>query len=333
MSSYRPDSETYKSQAWNNPQMLLGVERGRYPYQRALRKIVSDVFSQYIPENNPIFEVGAGTGYLKTLVPEVYHTAYVSSDYSIANLKSGQRLRELTIQQASAYELPLNDGSQAAIVNMDAYDTLHNLRGAMGEVARVLSPGGKFIHFQVNYPSDDTVDEEYPDHIFLPARFDIHTRIGMVGVQRADLQKGLGEIKTPVLKPLIQRFLDNPDEAAIEVLATKEAPQYIDMLHEILDAMNIDRVAIPSLPDYFRTKLEKMSSLAGLEILESRFRGVTLRVPRSRFQMVQLDKNVFSMEQGSNRSDVNMELTQNRSTDIIEKASILVFVAQKTEAA
>lgn len=330
MNLNRPDSETYKSQMWNNPRGLLTVERGRYPYERALRKIVSDVFQQYIPETDPIFEVGAGTGYLKNLVPEAYHPSYVSSDYNIANLKMGQVMRELTIRQASAYDLPLGDGSQAAVVNMDAYDTLHNLKGAMGEVARVLQSGGKFIHFQVNYPSDDTVEEEYPDHIFFPAQYDKHTRTGMVGVTKEDLQKGLGDIKTPSFRPLMQNFLNNPEKAYLEIQTSDKAPLYTDMIHAILDAMTIDRIMIPSLSEYFRTKLERSSTNAGLDILESRFRAVSLRLPRSKVQMSEPDKNVFPIEQGSSLHTVNSELVHSQSKDVIEKASMLVFVAQKS---
>ncbi|NLD46547.1 MAG: class I SAM-dependent methyltransferase, partial [Clostridiaceae bacterium] len=153
MSAERPNNGgQHKAEIWNNPEGLLSIEMGRYPHERALRKIVSDVFRQYVPDGANVFEVGAGTGYLKELIPAEYHGSYISSDYNLRNLHEGQRRRNLQIQQASAYNLPLTDGSQDCIVDMDAYDAFPDLQGAMNEINRVLKPDGTFIHFQVNYP-------------------------------------------------------------------------------------------------------------------------------------------------------------------------------------
>lgn len=323
------DLETSKSLAWNKPEMLFRVESGRYLYERALGKIISDVFTQYIPEGTDVFEVGAGSGYLKTLVPEKYYPGYISSDYNIDNLRFGQGLRKLNIRQASACDLPLEDSSQSCVVSMDTYDTLHNLGKAMGQIRRFLVPGGKFIHFQVNYPSDDTVEEEYPNHIFLPGRFDIHSRTGMVGVTKEDLEKAIKGIKIPAYKSLLQGFLNDPVGYYIAMTSASDPTSYVNLVHDILDSTSIDRVLIYSLPDYFRSKLERTADESGLTILESKFRGVSLRLPRSIHQQKYPDKYQFTLEQGSYTETINPELGQSGSTDVIEKASIQVFVAQK----
>jgi len=318
---------------WNDPDALKLIEEDRYPVQRALSKVIGNVFMQHIPQGASIYEVGAGQGYLKDLIPTEYHTDYVSSDFNIDNLRAGQKRRELTIERASATDLPLADNSKDCIVNMDVYDNLPDLQSAMNEAQRVLKPGGKFIHIQVNYPSDDIVSYDYPGYIFFPPRIgEFMQQHTMIGVKREDLITGISYITTPLFKEVIQDLLVNREEALIDALSKPDPKTFSALLNDLLDAMPIDKLAISSLPDYLRTKLERTLTQAGLTIVESGFRSTSIRAPRAEIHATTPQSNEFSMENGIASRFLNAELGLSQSTDIIEKATVLVFVAQKPQA-
>lgn len=92
--------------------------------------------------------------------------------------------------------------------------------------------------------------------------------------------------------------------------------------------MPVDKVIIPSLPDYFRNKLGVASLRVGLQVVESEFRGTSLRLDRSQSQLQYPNSNQFSIEQGSAMFNTSAELKISGSRQIIEKASVLVFVAR-----
>lgn len=324
--------ERKKAEMWRKPTFINDIEKGRYPHERALRKIVSGVIEEYVPAGTQIFEVGAGLGYLKTLVPQMYHSSYISSDYSSKNLKGGQKRRELEGLQASGYSLPLRNNSQDCVVSMDAYDTFANLGKGMREVKRVLKKDGTFINFQVNTPSDDTVQEDYPDLIFFPTRYDKrHTGIQLVGMTRENLTKGMATIETPGAREAFRSYLEDPEGKYIEIMKRDNATEIVNAFHVLLDAMPVDRTVISSLPDYFKSKMERKSNQAGLKVVESEFRGTSVIVKRSPGQMNYPDYNQFCLEQGLSFVTKNSELKMRGSKDVLETASMLVFVAKKVE--
>ena len=325
-------SETQAAKAWDHPKGIIHIEEGRYTTERALAKIIGDSFRRHTAVGSLIFETGAGSGYLKSLVPPEYTKAqYFSSDYSRNNLKEGLKKRQLNAPAASAYDLPLRDNSVDCLVNMDAYDTLPNLDRALIEAKRVLRPNGVFIHFQVNSPSDDTVQSDYPNYIFFPGRIDEKTATKgmMMGATREDLERGLKYISTPPFRKVIQDFLDRPWDAFVKAQQHPETWAITDMIFRILYAMPGDKLVIPSLPDYFRNKLWRSSLKAGLEIVESEFRATSLRLERSKSQLKFPKYNQFSLEQGARLSSKNPELEVSGSNQVIEQASMLVFVAKK----
>lgn len=319
------------SRNWDNAQHLVQIEEGRYTTQRALQKIIGEAFQDYVDPSTAIYEVGAGTGYLKDLVPPIYHPNYTSTDFNLGNLKEGQKRRDLKIQQADAYALPFEPGAVDCVVDMDAYDTLLNLRNALGEVTRVLKPGGTYIHFQINSPSDDTVWVDYPDHIFFPTKNGtrVAQKVDMVGLSRDALLKGLEFVTQPTMHHIFDNFLKNPIMAYMEILLSPRSADLANLLIKLIDLMPVNRLQILSLPAYFKSKLEKLAVESGLTIVNSEFRATSVIAERSEVQRNFPQFNQFSMEQGMEDRVINGVLKISGSNQVIEKASILTFVAQK----
>lgn len=319
------------SQLWNNPRFLKQIEEGRYPYQRALKKIISNTFQANVPEEAEIYEVGAGTGYLKDLVPSVYHPKYTSTDYNLANLREGQKRRQLQTLRADAYALPFETGSVDCVVDMDAYDTLLNLGNALGEATRVLKPGGTYIHFQVNSPSDDTVWVDNPELIFLPTKGGPRStrRVDMIGVTRQNLEEVCKSVPHYGMRVLLEEFLDDPTEAYVTARTGSRSSEIASLIMKFMDMMPIDTVRVPSLPEYFKNKLERLVLESGLDTVDSNFRATSVIGDRSPVQRAYPQFNQFGIEQGEAHREVNEILARTNPSQIVEKASILTFVARK----
>ncbi len=316
-----------EAEIWNNPDGLIVVEQGRIPVHRALGKIVADTFARQIPLGGGIFEVGAGTGYLKDLVPPEYHADYTSSDYNEANLHEGLKRRDLKTQVASAYDLPLDDDSVDCVVDMDAYDTLPDLPTAMSQVQRVLKPGGSYVHFQVNVPSDDMLMFDYPDHIFFLGG--VNGRQSITGVKREDLEQGLEHIQIPEYRQLLAQYLKDPEGMYVAMLTSPQLDKMTRLIGQLLAAVPVDKMAIPSLPDYFKAKLEREAACAGLTVQESLFRETSFIGKRNPVHTMQPDRNSFSLRNGNYVVGTNPLLAMDGSDNVIEQASALVFVAKK----
>ena len=123
--------------------------------------------------------------------------------------------------------------------------------------------------------------------------------------------------------------MTDPAKAYVRIITYPEPKRLTDVVHTILDAMPVDKLTVPSLPDYFKGKLERTATQAGLAVVESDFRNTSIIVERSATQMRYPQYNQFSLEQGSSNYHTNTELKNSGSNNVIEKASILVFVAKK----
>jgi len=293
--------EHQKAVLWNNPLTIIQIEENRGLVERALGRIVANVFTDYVPIGSKIFEIGAGLGYLKTLVPSDYHAFYLSSDYNRGNLATGLTKRPgLRALLASAYHLPLPDDSIDCLMDMDAYDTFPNLGKALKEVKRALKPGGRFIHFQIGYPSDDTVWSDYPNYVFFPTSADNRAILGMVGMKKTDLERDVRQIEIPALREELEEYIHNPEQAYARAVRDPQSELVINMIHQLLDYITAEKLVIPSVPVYFKQKLERLALEADLSVLESEFRLATLRVSRNNSQQEDPSSryNQFNIDQG-----------------------------------
>ncbi len=324
-----PDSGIHSAaRGWDSVDVLRWVEEPRYPYKRAIGSIVASVFTDYVDQGVPIYEVGAGTGFLKDLVPQEYHVDYTSTDYNLRHLQEGLRRRQMTIQEANANSLPVEDASLGAVINLDAYDTLPDLQGAMNEVARVLVPDGTFIHFQVNTPSDDTVMYDHPDYVFIPPGLGQRGIMrSMVGIKREDLIKGVSGIQDPVFKKIITNLLTDHINEYTLLMNGIQSEILLDIAHDLFDSIPGDRIIVPSLVEYFKDKMERAIMDAGLLVAESGYRTASLRLGRGENNDSRY--NQFSFENGHTLDYTNGILKLSGSEEIIEKATMLVVVGKK----
>jgi ubiquinone/menaquinone biosynthesis C-methylase UbiE len=226
--------------------------------------------------------LGAGSGYLKELMPTTHKDDLISSDYNPRNLQAGMERRTLTAIGASAYELPIRDASVEAVVDLDAFDTLPNFDKAFKEVERVLKPGGKFVHFQINCPSDDMLDHDFPSKVWLPQATPDDFMKRAAGVERDELVAALDGATMPGPWDKVMRSIiaDPMYRHAIE--GERSASDIIKIVDEITTELGVGRVLVPSIFDYFNNKLASSAAKAGLTIVESGFKQESALSPDGR---------------------------------------------------
>jgi ubiquinone/menaquinone biosynthesis C-methylase UbiE len=97
-----------------------------------------------LPTTGRLLDAGGGTGrvssQLRQLVDEV-----IISDVSLSMLKQAQLKGKLQTAQAHAERLPFPDASFDRVVVVDALHHFCHQREAVGDLLRVLKPGGRLL--------------------------------------------------------------------------------------------------------------------------------------------------------------------------------------------
>jgi ubiquinone/menaquinone biosynthesis C-methylase UbiE/energy-coupling factor transporter transmembrane protein EcfT len=120
------------------------------------RQFASEHF--HLNKGETVLDIGCGTSRLVPSLEEMigHEGKLVELDFSIEMLKIGKRryepdFRNILFLQADGHTLPLKDGSVDAVICMAFFPHLSDKAKAMGELARVLKPGGKLtIAHQMN---------------------------------------------------------------------------------------------------------------------------------------------------------------------------------------
>lgn len=110
------------------------------------RDLVGEVFSEWIPREGRLLEIGASRGLILNMFPFL-SDRLVQSDLSYERIKVNQEDHPGAQQlQLDAHYLPFGDETLSGVVAISTLDVLDDLPRATIEAYRVLKPGGRFIH-------------------------------------------------------------------------------------------------------------------------------------------------------------------------------------------
>jgi ubiquinone/menaquinone biosynthesis C-methylase UbiE len=132
---------------------LLGalalLQQRRQPYAELLAGIVLETIERFPPASGKLVaEIGSGSGQLRDWVSPDLRGRMVHTDPSESALKSlRQRAPDAKTRPSPAERLPFGDGSCAAVLGLCVFDAIQDQAAVVAEVARVLTPGGRFVHF------------------------------------------------------------------------------------------------------------------------------------------------------------------------------------------
>jgi SAM-dependent methyltransferase len=124
------------------------LERRRAPYAGPLAAIAGDLLARFPPAGDrPIVEIGAGAGQLRGWLPPALRARLVHSEPSDAATRAMRgRASDAVVVRAAAEALPFAARSCGAVLALCVFDAVADTQAAAAEIARVLPPGGRFVH-------------------------------------------------------------------------------------------------------------------------------------------------------------------------------------------
>lgn len=140
--------KTTAAESGTSLEALSELDRLREPFFELNRRIVQGVFQALPLRAGGVLEIGAGSGQLRDWLPAELHAQLVHTDACPDFLETLQRKHPAAqVEEANVYELSAADRSQSAVVGLCVFDELDEPERAAAEIARVLEPGGLFVHF------------------------------------------------------------------------------------------------------------------------------------------------------------------------------------------
>jgi len=135
-------------------QRLESVRRQRGPFRQLSRKLVAETLQRWLSSEpasegqRDVLEIGMGDGQLRerlpeALLPRVLHTEPQAS----ASRDFRKRYPDVPVLQAPAERLPVAAASVSTVLGLCVMDVVPDGDAVVRELARVLKPGGRFIHW------------------------------------------------------------------------------------------------------------------------------------------------------------------------------------------
>jgi SAM-dependent methyltransferase len=208
--TWKSSSSKHKQSAQERASLarLESVRRQRQPFFELSRTIIEGTLDRFLPPDGVVVEIGMGDGQLRErlpeqLLPRLLHTEPLAA----ASRDFRKRQPEARVVQAPAERLPVEDGSVAGVVALCVLDVVPDGAAVARELARVLRPGGRFIHWLdmstvlapvvasltgtnlVPFPNvfSDPVESEWPEDLFLMPR----EQLALIVAILASTQHGL----------------------------------------------------------------------------------------------------------------------------------------------
>ncbi len=126
------------------------LEEQRAGFAENVEAVVRGAISRFVanaPHALPIVELGSGAGQLYRWLPEGVRSRVTLTDVSSELVDAlGKSLPEAKVLRADAGALPFSTASIAEVLGLCVFDILPQPEQAVSELARVLVPGGSFIH-------------------------------------------------------------------------------------------------------------------------------------------------------------------------------------------
>lgn len=112
-------------------------------------RLVFEVIGALDLNGRTIVDIGCGRGGNTALIAEKFNAQVIGVDMSseaIAFCRKTHTSRPIEFRVGDALNLPLDDGSCDAIVNVESSHSYGNLPKFLGQVRRICRPGGWFLH-------------------------------------------------------------------------------------------------------------------------------------------------------------------------------------------
>ncbi len=224
---------------------LREVRRHRQPYAKLGRRLLADVLARFVPEgDDPLVEIGAGDGQFRDWLPEGLLARMTHTEpLAIAAREARKRHPQARFVRAPAEHLPFGAGELGCVIGSCVLDVVGDGHAVAREMARVLRPGGTFIHwldmstrlndaFEILAEADlvplpnvfsDPSASRWPEDMFLASRADLTLVLEILDRHKHSFAKPLRQYLAVfahlphTLRPALAEYTQLQESAALRL--------------------------------------------------------------------------------------------------------------------
>ncbi|MFV1989451.1 MAG: class I SAM-dependent methyltransferase [Acidimicrobiales bacterium] len=220
-----------------------GFTRGADPeYVEQIEPLTRELFSGY----GRVLDVGTGDGQLARLLKEAGAKLVIGVDPTANQIfEADKRGGHVTYSRSAAAAHPFSSASFDGVLACLVFEHITDMDGAMAEVARVLSPGGRFALF-LNHPLLQTPNSGWIDDQILDPP-EQYWRIGDYLVEDLSIQEVQKDVFIPFIHRPLNRYINAIAEngLVLERMIEPAPPQgFLDQAAEYQAAATIPRLLV-----------------------------------------------------------------------------------------
>ncbi len=202
--------------------------------------------AELLAGRNRVLDVGAGEGQLARLAVAVGAGEAIGVDPTRAQVDEAvARGGGPTYLRAEAARLPFVDGAFDGVIACLVFEHIEEMDQAVGEVARVLEPGGRFL-FLLNHPLLQTPGSGWiDDHVLDPP--EQYWRIGPYLTESSEVEEVAKGVFIPFIHRPLSRYVNALVEAGLVMERMIEPPPpegFLARAPEYPDAATIPRLLV-----------------------------------------------------------------------------------------
>ncbi|NNN20131.1 MAG: class I SAM-dependent methyltransferase [Acidimicrobiaceae bacterium] len=230
------------SELWENNAKWwqIGFTNGADPeYQEQIIPMLAD----NIDGSHSVLDIGTGEGQLSRVAsatPGVDHVVGIDPTWEQIS-EARARAPRISYLKAEASAVPFADGSFDTVIACLVFEHIADLDGAIGEVARVLKPGGRFLFF-LNHPLLQTPNSGWIDDHIIGEQY---WRIGKYLEEERSVEEVEKDVYIPFIHRPLSKYLNTLASNSLLLTRMEEPspPQgFLDKAPQYYDASFIPRL-------------------------------------------------------------------------------------------
>ncbi len=193
-----------------------------------------------------VLDVGCGEGQVARLAVGGGATFVVGVDPTWAQVRTAvERGGGPVYARSGAASLPFRDASFDTVVACLVFEHIEDVDDAIGEVARVLEPGGRFVFF-LNHPLLQTPGSGWiDDHVLDPP--EQYWRIGPYLIEQQSVEEVQKDVFIPFIHRPLSRYVNALADAGLRLVRMHEPappPGFLALAAEYAEAASIPRLLV-----------------------------------------------------------------------------------------
>jgi SAM-dependent methyltransferase len=192
-----------------------------------------------------VLDIGCGEGQISRLaaalpgVERVVGVDPTAAQLALAAARGGG----VALARAGAAALPFPDRSFDAVIACLVFEHITAVDDALGEVGRVLAPGGRFV-FMLNHPLLQTPGSGWIDDTILDEQY---WRIGPYLIEDASIEEVARDVFIPFIHRPLSRYVNRMIDVGLLITRMEEPappPGFIARAEEYFHAATIPRLLL-----------------------------------------------------------------------------------------